>query len=83
MDWLKAIISFLLAIIIIGISSLLISVVTEQISDFSSVAGGRESNITLFLSNFGSYVLTLFGLFILTPLLYILLGGVEKERILR
>ena len=78
MDWLKAIISFLLAILIVGIGSLLTTLVTEQIYGFSSYAGSHSTNVTSFLTNLAQYVLTIFGIFIVSPLIYILLGKRRK-----
>ena len=79
MDWIKAIISFLLAIVIVGIGSLLISTVSTYIADFSYVAGSRSTNIDSFISNFTQYVLTILGISIIAPLIYVLLGGFKKE----
>ena len=78
MDWIRAIIAFLLAVIIVGISSVAISTITGVISENSDIAGDQETNLNNFFTNFGNYVLTIFGFCIVAPLLYILLGGFQK-----
>ena len=75
MDWLKAIISFLLAIIIVGVGSVLINTVSSNITDNSDIAGMYEPNVNTFFANLAQYTLTIFSICVLAPLIYIIAGG--------
>jgi len=78
MDWLKAIIAFLLAIIVVGIGSTAIGTVSDVITSNSDIAGEQEDNLNAFFINLAQYVMTIFGICVVAPLVYILLGGFNR-----